>query len=359
LEGRAKRPGAFTWAPALPSAGTYQIFAKWPGGVSGLASDAVYSVSHTSGVADLTVSQKQGGGTWRYLGAWALDPALAPSVTLKGSLAGLVSADALRFVRQPTSGGVSYILSDQLGQPQKMLDGAGALSWDRIATPFGETAMALGSATANVLRFPGQQYDALTGLHYNYFRDLDPSLGRYPQSDPIGLAGGLNTYAYVGANPVNRIDPTGEILDTIIDAGFILYDLYRIGADNVFGDECNVGENFAALGADVGALFVPFATGGGLAVRGGIKAVDDVGEAAAKALRPNGVPSNWVAQAGQKAGHTKYVNPANPHDYVRVKPDGTITQVRNGKAYDINGNRVSLKSNAAHGITSETFVFRE
>jgi RHS repeat-associated protein len=132
-----------------------------------------------------------------------------PSVTLKGSLSGTVAADALRFVKQPASGGVSYILSDQLGQPRKMLDGAGALSWDRIATPFGETAMALGAASANILRFPGQQYDALTGLHYNYQRDYDPSLGRYPQSDPIGLMGGLNTYAYVGANPVSRIDPWG------------------------------------------------------------------------------------------------------------------------------------------------------
>ena len=64
------------------------------------------------------------------------------------------------------------------------------------------------SVTVN-LRLPGQYYDAETGLHYNVFRDYDPSLGRYLESDPIGLDGGLNTYAYVEGNPLLYIDPLG------------------------------------------------------------------------------------------------------------------------------------------------------
>jgi len=59
------------------------------------------------------------------------------------------------------------------------------------------------------LRLPGQRYDQETGLHYNYFRDYDPSLGIYKQSDPTGLADGLNLYAYVAGSPLLFIDPLG------------------------------------------------------------------------------------------------------------------------------------------------------
>jgi len=52
-------------------------------------------------------------------------------------------------------------------------------------------------------RFPGQLYDAETGLYYNYQRNYSPQTGTYTQPDPIGLAGGINPYSYVRGNPVN------------------------------------------------------------------------------------------------------------------------------------------------------------
>jgi len=59
------------------------------------------------------------------------------------------------------------------------------------------------------LRLPGQYFDKETNLHYNYYRNYDPSIGGYKESDPIGLDGGLNTYAYVLASPLTAIDPLG------------------------------------------------------------------------------------------------------------------------------------------------------
>ncbi|WP_277225550.1 RHS repeat-associated core domain-containing protein, partial [Pseudomonas indica] len=66
-----------------------------------------------------------------------------------------------------------------------------------------------GLTTDIPLRFPGQLYDAHSALHYNYFRDYDPETGRYVESDPIGLKGGLNTYGYVLGNPLKYSDPKG------------------------------------------------------------------------------------------------------------------------------------------------------
>jgi RHS repeat-associated protein len=59
------------------------------------------------------------------------------------------------------------------------------------------------------LRFPGQYFDRETGLNYNSFRDYDAGIGRYIESDPIGLIGGINTFSYVASDPLRRIDPAG------------------------------------------------------------------------------------------------------------------------------------------------------
>ena len=104
-----------------------------------------------------------------------------------------------------------YVHTDQVMQPVKMTDGSGTVVWDRVATPFGVEVQTTGSLTQNV-RFPGQYKDSETGFFQNWNREYDSLLGRYVQSDPIGLMGGINTYAYVEGNPLIGYDPTGEVI---------------------------------------------------------------------------------------------------------------------------------------------------
>lgn len=108
---------------------------------------------------------------------------------------------------------VYYIHADHLDTPRLVLDKDNNQRWSWFAEPFGTTVpnsnpQSLGAFTLN-LRFPGQYADQEAGLFYNYYRDYDASTGRYAQSDPIGLAGGINTYSYVGGNPLLYVDPNG------------------------------------------------------------------------------------------------------------------------------------------------------
>ena len=111
-----------------------------------------------------------------------------------------------------------FIHNDHLGTPQAVTDESGQIVWSASYQPFGEATVDEdpdGDSTDYSLniRFPGQYYDAESKLHYNYFRDYDPGIGRYLESDPIGLLGGINTFVYVGNNPIRWTDPRGENYD--------------------------------------------------------------------------------------------------------------------------------------------------
>lgn len=109
---------------------------------------------------------------------------------------------------------LAYLHTDHLNTPRLATNPQGQIVWRWEGTAFGESfpkedVDGDGKLTTINLRFPGQYYDQETGLHYNWMRYYDPKSGRYITSDPIGLDGGLNTYAYVGSNPLFWIDPDG------------------------------------------------------------------------------------------------------------------------------------------------------
>ncbi|MBL8298922.1 MAG: RHS repeat-associated core domain-containing protein [Rhodanobacteraceae bacterium] len=108
---------------------------------------------------------------------------------------------------------LSYLETDHLGTPRVAVDpstNAVQWQWSFFGSAFGEhTPTAVAGGIQLDMRFPGQFYDAESGLHYNYFRDYEPSTGRYIESDPLGLGAGTDTYSYVESDPLGSTDEFG------------------------------------------------------------------------------------------------------------------------------------------------------
>ncbi len=183
----------FTWTPTIPSSGSYDVYARWEASSANTGS-ATYMVTHDGGTTNVIVNQKQNGGTWVKLGSYSFTPSSGHKVELLGANDGRVVADGIRLVAASAqAANIAYIHTDHLGSPQKMTDPSQALTWDAQFDPFGEEFLISGSAV-QPNRFPGQYADAETGYSYNYFRDYDPAIGRYVQSDPFSWSVLLQTY---------------------------------------------------------------------------------------------------------------------------------------------------------------------
>jgi RHS repeat-associated protein len=116
---------------------------------------------------------------------------------------GVISGNQLRFIE-----------ADHLGSPRAIIDpdrDVAVWTWDLASEAFGNSSTNQDPDLDGIplvfdMRYPGQLFDSSSGLNFNYFRDYDPSTGRYVQSDPIGLMGGITTYGYVGSDPLTAID---------------------------------------------------------------------------------------------------------------------------------------------------------
>ncbi len=113
--------------------------------------------------------------------------------------------------------GLVYIETDHLGTPRVVVDAATNATlwhWPLTGRAFGEHDPVTPSQEGTApfvfgLRYPGQRADGESGLNYNYFRDYEPGTGRYTQSDPIGLTGGISSYGYPNFSPMHYIDHLG------------------------------------------------------------------------------------------------------------------------------------------------------
>jgi RHS repeat-associated protein len=110
----------------------------------------------------------------------------------------------------------TWLYPDHLGTPRLGMNAARQITWKYQSEAFG-VASITGPDVVN-LRLPGQISLGMLGIHYNYYRDYDPYSGRYLESDPIGIEGGLNTYSYVSNGPTGRFDIAGlqESVDELL-----------------------------------------------------------------------------------------------------------------------------------------------
>jgi RHS repeat-associated protein len=107
-----------------------------------------------------------------------------------------------------------YVHTDHLGTPRVLSDSRQRTVWKATYDAFGRATVeddpdGDGQSVRLSVRSPGQYLDEETGTHYNYLRDYDAQTGRFLQSDPIGLAGGIATYSYVANSPLSHVDPYG------------------------------------------------------------------------------------------------------------------------------------------------------
>lgn len=181
------------------------------------------------------------------------------------------------FSRTDAAGTRTY-LTDALGSTLALTDSTGAITTSYTYEPFGRTTTS-GASSTNTVTFTGREDDPASGLIFYRARYYHPTFGRFISEDPLGFAAGdPNLYAYVGNDPMNNTDPSGMVLDTVIDVVSIGVGIGML----VTGGRKNFDENLQVLTLDVIGAFIPFVTGLGAGRRllgasgDAARAVDDL-----------------------------------------------------------------------------------
>ena len=194
-------------------------------------------------------------------------------VWMGGALVGMVRNNALYMVH-----------TDQVGRPDSVTNSAKAVVWRANNLAFSRT-VALDTIGGLNIGFPGQYYDAETGLWNNGYRDYDATTGRYIESDPLGLNAGINTFTYVDGNPILWIDPLG------LKSGAAC-------ANGMLGSGGFGGMIGGVVGGLIGSLGTPVGTAFGIAIGTSIGAAIGGGVAAGGSACKNDDPNNGNTNGG-------------------------------------------------------------
>ena len=226
-------------------------------------------------------------------------PEYKPEKVMVASLGSLTGLLVQSVVAQTPAENIYYCINDHLGTPHKMIDENGEVVWSADYKPFGEADVTV-TTVQNNFRFPGQYYDSESQLHYNYLRYYHPQTGRYLTLDPIGLAGGINLFAYVHNNSINLIDPfglwfidvgvSGAATGTLGPGGTIGFQASSSGLYWYYGVGLGIGGGFSATYHPIGEPSEDVSVTG--TVRGGTGVV---GAQAGGSLSEDGFSWTWEA----------------------------------------------------------------
>jgi RHS repeat-associated protein len=163
------------------------------------------------------IAETAGGGATGATGTvreyiWLYETEIAPTFASRTTVdRPLAVVDAVNTASPATW----WVSVDHLNRPVKMTNSAKAAVWTAVWQPWGAAQSITGSATLNA-RFPGQWFQVEAGLHYNWHRHYDPSLGRYTQPDPLGFVDGPSVYGYADGQPQQLTDFTGQNPYTLV-----------------------------------------------------------------------------------------------------------------------------------------------